>query len=423
MSADDVKYSFERAIHNPLPSAAPNLLTLEGVDITTPITVIDTLHAKLNTTEHTAFLMRILPYLYFGILDSKEALANATAADPWSDVWLATHTDGYGAYYAKGMQSGIALDLEANPNFSLGPAPYFRTIIVKTIADASVRQQLIQTGYASFTTGLTWPQFASLRSDKNLTTTTLPSTGQDTLYLDCKKVVALCDPRVREAINLAIDRKAIATSIYRGFLKPATYLFNAAMQIPSPVPTLVQGPDVPGAKALLAAAGYPNGFSLTISATPATTGDYIGDLITLVQAQLAPIGIQVSADIQSSPATYAANRNSWKNDADIHRVTSVVPNAFYDMRTIYGNLNTPNAMGTLYLYRNTQLQQVIFPRASSIGNGPRFNRLWVSAYKMLNNDMVRIPLVDARIGVVFDKTITGMLDYPGYPPMYQYLHR
>ncbi|HEY0956053.1 MAG TPA: ABC transporter substrate-binding protein [Roseateles sp.] len=72
------------------------------------------------------------------------------------------------------------------------------------------------------------------------------------------------DKRVREAMNLALDREAIKRSIMRGLSVPAALMiapgvngYDAALDRPLK-------PDVAKAKKLLAEAGYPNGFELPL---------------------------------------------------------------------------------------------------------------------------------------------------------------
>src|SRR5262249_41681583 len=71
------------------------------------------------------------------------------------------------------------------------------------------------------------------------------------------------ETRVREAISLAIDREAIVQRIMAGEAK------SAAEFLPNPLDATNPGiqaakPDPAKAKKLLAEAGYPNGFGLTI---------------------------------------------------------------------------------------------------------------------------------------------------------------
>jgi len=72
------------------------------------------------------------------------------------------------------------------------------------------------------------------------------------------------DERVRKALSMAINREDIAQHLMKGFAKPAEQLL--AKEFFGSDPTLKPLPyDPEGAKKLLAQAGYPNGFELTLA--------------------------------------------------------------------------------------------------------------------------------------------------------------
>jgi peptide/nickel transport system substrate-binding protein len=76
----------------------------------------------------------------------------------------------------------------------------------------------------------------------------------------------LRDQRVREALSLAIDRNAIAQRLMEGSATPASQFLPGSIDGTSP--NLRPTPfDAARARALLAEAGFPNGFRLTLHAT------------------------------------------------------------------------------------------------------------------------------------------------------------
>ncbi|MDG2244090.1 MAG: ABC transporter substrate-binding protein [Rhodospirillaceae bacterium] len=102
---------------------------------------------------------------------------------------------------------------------------------------------------------------------------------------------ALADIRVREALNLAIDRQAIIDALLDGATAPAT----------QPAPKLVYGfnPELPSitydpdrARALLADAGYPDGFKMVIEATAGSSANDSAVNLTVAQ-YLAAVGIEM----------------------------------------------------------------------------------------------------------------------------------
>ena len=104
----------------------------------------------------------------------------------------------------------------------------------------------------------------------------------------------LQDVRVRRAISMAIDRKTIVDRIMDGMATPANQFLPDGMfgTLPQP-PELKYDPET--ARKLLAEAGYPDGFELTLSST---NDRYINDgQITQAVAQyLSRIGIKANVD-------------------------------------------------------------------------------------------------------------------------------
>jgi peptide/nickel transport system substrate-binding protein len=117
---------------------------------------------------------------------------------------------------------------------------------------------------------------------------------------------ALADIRVREALNMAFDQETIAETLYLGFGEVRDQPFASFM------PEYVEGGDdrysydPERARELLAEAGYPDGFAVTIptATTSMQYADfyYMGAFEPIVQQSLADIGIEVTyesfSDIQ-----------------------------------------------------------------------------------------------------------------------------
>jgi peptide/nickel transport system substrate-binding protein len=108
----------------------------------------------------------------------------------------------------------------------------------------------------------------------------------------------LRDARVRQALSLAIDRNAIASRVMDGLATPATQFLPDGMT--GTIPGLPVLPYDPArARALLAEAGYANGFSITLHAT---NNRYVNDArVAQALAQyFTRIGVRTEVDAMPS---------------------------------------------------------------------------------------------------------------------------
>ena len=111
------------------------------------------------------------------------------------------------------------------------------------------------------------------------------------------------DKRVRQALNYAVDKEAIVKSIFRGQAAPA------AGSIPAPewfdIPAYPYDPQK--AKQLLAEAGHPNGFELTLRTYTTTPGAELPIIGEAVAMYWQAVGIRVKI----SPADWTSVRGAW----------------------------------------------------------------------------------------------------------------
>ncbi len=111
------------------------------------------------------------------------------------------------------------------------------------------------------------------------------------------------DARVRRALAIAIDRQAIVDRVIGGFAKPANQLldkvFFGASQDIQKIPF-----DPDGAKKLLAEAGYPNGFEMTLSSP---NDRYVNDAqIAQAVAQMwSRVGIKTNVNAMTSSVFFS----------------------------------------------------------------------------------------------------------------------
>ena len=120
------------------------------------------------------------------------------------------------------------------------------------------------------------------------------------------------DRRVREAVNLALDSEAIVRTVMRGYATPTGQILAPGNVGYDSELDALSGYDPDAAKALLAEAGYPDGFSFTLDCP---NNRYINDeqICRAAATMLAQVGLDVSLNLMPR-AVYFGER-LWKRDS------------------------------------------------------------------------------------------------------------
>jgi peptide/nickel transport system substrate-binding protein len=107
----------------------------------------------------------------------------------------------------------------------------------------------------------------------------------------CKRDAPLNDPKVRQALNKAIDREAINQAVFAGVGQPVTEPWPEGYKFYDPDLADVLAYDPEAAKELLTEAGYPNGIDVEISLLPNRSSPAIAEI---VEQQWAAVGINAT---------------------------------------------------------------------------------------------------------------------------------
>lgn len=123
------------------------------------------------------------------------------------------------------------------------------------------------------------------------------------------------DARVRQALNYAVDRPAISQIIMHGLVPPASQVTPRSN--PEYDKSLAPYPYDPAkAKALLAAAGYPKGFSFVIELSSGTTGSHYNAMFQKIAEDLAAVGVKMELrPIPWSQYVRGVQLGEWKSQA------------------------------------------------------------------------------------------------------------
>jgi peptide/nickel transport system substrate-binding protein len=271
-TAADVKFSFDRMNRAPF-SALQQLwaqTTLQEVRI------IDDHTIELRTQKPSVTMLYwleeafVAPKAYYSAHDA---------------AYLNTHPLGSGPYKLVEWTPGDHVTLTANPAYFGGP-PAIKDVVFKVVPDLSSRLNGLATGDIDLALELTPDTITQANTSHSRAVQTL---GLRKLHFGIAQHsnAALRDPRVRRALNYAIDVPTMIKSLMHGSTVPLTSVVNP----PNADPTLTAyGYHPDRARQLLTEAGYPNGFDLDIDFTPMWGQDK--DVSETVAGYLNAVGIR-----------------------------------------------------------------------------------------------------------------------------------
>jgi peptide/nickel transport system substrate-binding protein len=200
-------------------------------------------------------------------------------------AYLNTHPLGSGPYKLVEWTPGDHVTLTANPDY-FGGAPAIKDVVFKVVPDLSSRLNGLATGDIDLALELTPDTIAQANTSHSHGVQTL---GLRKLHFGIAQHsnAALRDPRVRRALNYAIDVPTMIKSLMHGSTAPLGSVVNP----PNADPTLTAyGYHPDRARQLLTEAGYPNGFDLDIDFTPMWGQDK--DVSETVAGYLNAVGIR-----------------------------------------------------------------------------------------------------------------------------------
>jgi ABC-type transport system substrate-binding protein len=338
-------------------------------------------------------------------INSAASLQASSTLPPGDPNSLNNKPNGAGPYMVSEWVKGDHITLTANPNY-WGPAPQVSTVVVKWSSEAAARLVDLQSGSVDGIDNVGPTDFQTVSNDTNLKL--FPREGLNTLYLGMNHDVAPWNnPKVRQAIAMGIDRDRIVKNFYPGGSTVADYF------TPCGIPNGCVGDkwytfDPTAAKAMLAAAGFPNGFKTKIQLRDVARSYLPQPQIIAqdLQAQLkANLNIDATIDIQES-TTYIDNSNAGKLDGLFLLGWGVdYPDQtdFVDYHFAGGT----KAFGALY----PDLVTAIRAAAQGTSDAARMP-LYSTVNNLIKQDVPMVPIAHGGSAVAFKADVVGAHSSP-----------
>lgn len=412
VTSADVKFSLLR-LKNLKGNASYLVNTVDKIATPDPETVVITLHAPNSEFPNAVNAS------YTGIINSKLAeqqgatdAANAPKTDK-ADKWFQSHSAGSGPYELQSFTSGSQVTLVANPNY-WGTKPSFKRIIVKQADTAAGQAQMLQDGEADIAMQIDPVTAKSLSGVSGITVKTIPSFNFFWIGMSQKitnLTQAPLNSDIRHAIVDAIDYQGLLNTMVSGEGKlvaaPIPNGYPGSAGLPLPKRNLAE------AKQLLAKAGHPNGFKLTLAyPTINAYGVDLGQLAQLLQTQLKQAGI----DLTLRPATFAVNINDfsqnklpmellyWAPDyygtAQYFNYFGLVPDSAWS----HLSAATPTATPVVNAAETKAFNQALASPAQA-----QRDQFFQKAGQQMIDDAVTVPLFSPNLVLAYKSDLQGVL--------------
>jgi ABC-type transport system substrate-binding protein len=256
LTAADVEWSWAKSFaQRRTGNFIANVSNVTGVKALSQREVEFTLNAPSSI-----FLSALTLYVP-GIYDSTEVKKHATTEDPWGLRWMETNTAGFGAYHLQSVRSGEQAVFVANPNY-FGRTPHFERIIYRAVPSGASRMTLLRSGQVHWIDRPTVQQVLDMQRDRRVKVEDQAGRAMASVRMNCA-MRPFDDVRVRRAMNYAVNKDAIKQGVMLGTGEIARSI----------IPPIVGGYDPSffaydhnpeRARALLAEAGFPNGFEVEL---------------------------------------------------------------------------------------------------------------------------------------------------------------
>ena len=347
--------------------------------------IIDRTSIRLSLREPIADLLDILVTGYILPPEDVERLGDGFRSEPV----------GSGPFAFADYQKGVRVRATKNPSYFLKPADYDR-IEWRLVSDPSERLRMIREGAAHIASG---PPFAADLDEQGVRY--VRSCGS-TVYILIFNAQSgpLADHRVRLALNLGIDRRALVNAVLngagyplKGFIGPAHFGYDA--QAP-PIDC-----DRMRARSLLREAGFGGGLSLTLD-SPTSLPNEAVRLSEALQDQLARIDVDI--DI-----VYTEDRELYANKVrrkEIHDMCVFDSSPLSTFRVLKEKVDA-RFKGSWWQGYHNEVVEKLLDTAQATTDTARREALYRQCFRELNQDPPWLYLYNAMHVTCLSASLSG----------------
>lgn len=280
LTAQAVAATVDRIFNPELKSTrATDLGWIEKVEVIDELTVRIIANKVFPLADHYFSELQIIPPNYVAQV---------------GDVAFDENPVGTGPFKFVRWDRGNQVVLERNDDYWDGPSAIER-LVFRFVSSPASRVTTLLGGDADLVTEVPISSMAQIENNPNTKLGIVTGTRVIFVGLDASQDSPLQDVRVRQALNYAVDKQAIIESLLYGLAEE-----TVAMLTPNDLgynPDIAPYPYDPNkARRLLAEAGYPDGFEITLDTA---SGRYINDkeVAQAIAGYLSEIGVTVNINV------------------------------------------------------------------------------------------------------------------------------
>jgi peptide/nickel transport system substrate-binding protein len=426
MTADDVVFSIERS----LSATSQMKSTVQGVASGRKV---DDLTVDLIMKEPNPVLLNHL--FQFRVMNKAWSIKN-NSTNPQNyrdkeDTFASRNTNGTGPFMVKERQADVRTVLVSHADWWNRASPErgnVTEVILLPIKSNATRAAALLSGEVDFVNDPPPQDIARLKASPDIKISESPEqrvqylvfdTNRDELlYSSVKKKNPLKDLRVRQAIAHAIDIEAIRTKVMRNLSRPIGSIVTSTEQGYARDADVRLPLDRAKAKKLLAEAGYPNGFDITLDCG---NNQPAADICQSIPPMLAQIGIKVAPNIVPT-ANYFGKLQ--KLDTSFYLLSWGTPtaDALYTLQFL---LHTPvgdssgSGDGNYGRYTNPRFDHLV-DRARVENDLAKRDLLLRDALMMLRDELPIVPLHQAIIPWGMRKNVSAVFPPNSVPYFFRF---
>jgi peptide/nickel transport system substrate-binding protein len=395
--AKAVKFTFDRlkdpAIRVPVRASLP-LKEIEAVDAST---------VKVTLTQPS------VPFISALSQTSTAILSPAAVDKSGNEYKNIVHTVGTGPYVFKERKKGESFTVTLNDKY-WEKKPSYDTVVFRIVPEAATRESLILAGQVDL---IVLPPIADVPAlQRNPAVKVLLAPSDRTMFVSLNNSKPLLnDVRVRQALNYAVDKKAIIQNV----------LFGAADEMDAPMASSLFGYCKVGsyeynpakAKQLLTEAGVKPGTKISFHHP---TGRYVQDreVAQAIAGYLREVGIEPELQTMDWPS-YVSIINAGPAEKTVHQLAYLgwAP-AFLDaaqqMLQFWSEAHPPKGLAITF-YKNAKVEELV-PAANRELNPDKRKEMYCEAQKQIWADAPWLFLYVQRFPIVYSSKVTDVGSLP-----------